>query len=127
MSAVRVASWNIHSLRKRLERLVHWLGESAPDIVCLQETKCTDEQFPADALRAAGDHAEFHGEKSYNGVAILARAELCEVRPVLCDQVGEPQARVLPAPVGPVRGLSVAAPPRPGVRPAPALSTRPRS
>ena len=110
MSAVRVASWNINSLRKRLERLLGWLGETTPDIVCLQETKCTDDQFPADALRAAGYHAAFHGQKSYNGVAILARQELREVRAGLCDQVEDPQARVLAATVGDVRVFSIYAP-----------------
>jgi exodeoxyribonuclease-3 len=58
---VLIASWNINSLRKREGRLISWLGEANPDIVCLQETKCSDEQFPALALRAAGYFSVFHG------------------------------------------------------------------
>src|SRR5438270_12734064 len=93
---MRIASWNINSLRKRQDRLFAWLTTTKPDIVCLQETKCPDEQFPALALLAAGYHAAYHGEKSYNGVAILSRAEISDVRPPLCDEVDDPQARVIP-------------------------------
>ena len=90
--------------------MLQWLGETTPDIVCLQETKCTDEQFPADALHAAGYHSAFHGQKSYNGVAILARQELREVRAGSCDEVDDPQARVLAATVGDVRVVSIYVP-----------------
>lgn len=107
---MKVASWNINSLRKRLDRLVGWLADFAPDVVCLQETKCTDEQFPHEALRAAGYVAAAHGQKSYNGVAILARQELREVRNGLCDEVDDPQARVLAATVGRMRIFSIYAP-----------------
>ncbi|MBA3542897.1 MAG: exodeoxyribonuclease III [Chthoniobacterales bacterium] len=107
---MRVVSWNINSLRKRQERLLAWLSETSPDIVCLQETKCTDEQFPADALRDAGYPAVFHGQKSYNGVAILAKEEPCEVRMGFCDEVANAQARVIAAIVGEVRVLSIYAP-----------------
>jgi exodeoxyribonuclease-3 len=110
LKVVRIASWNINSLRKRMDRLVGWLGDFAPDVVCLQETKCTDEQFPAMELRAAGYHAVFHGQKSYNGVAILAQEELREVRIGLCDEVADPQARVIAATTGDVRVYSIYAP-----------------
>jgi exodeoxyribonuclease-3 len=73
---MRIVSWNINSLRKRQDRLFAWLEATEPDVVCLQETKCTDDQFPALALRAAGYYAAYHGEKSYNGVAILSKTEL---------------------------------------------------
>lgn len=89
---------------------MQWLGEAAPDIVCLQETKCTDEQFPAAALRDAGYQAAFHGQKSYNGVAILAKTEPHDVRIGLCDQVDDPQARVIAARVGDARVFSIYAP-----------------
>src|ERR1044071_5719497 len=92
---MRIASWNINSLRKRQDRLFAWLETVQPDIVCLQETKCPDDQFPALALQAAGYHAAYHGEKSYNGVAILAKTKLHEVRASLCDEVVDPQARVI--------------------------------
>lgn len=107
---MKIASCNINSLRKRMDRLVGWLGDFAPDAVCLQETKCRDEQFPVMALRAAGYHAAFHGQKSYNGVAILARDELQDVRTGLCDEVDDPQARVIAATVGDVRVYSIYAP-----------------
>jgi len=92
---MKIVSWNINSLRKRQDRLFAWLEARRPDIVCLQETKCTDDQFPALALQAAGYHAAYHGEKSYNGVAILSKIKLQDVRPSLCDEVVDPQARVL--------------------------------
>ena len=107
---MRIVSWNINSLRKRQERLLAWLEATQPDIVCLQETKCTDEQFPAMDLRAAGYHSAFHGQKSYNGVAILSKEEPRDVRPALCDEEEDPQARVIAATVGRVRVYSIYAP-----------------
>lgn len=107
---MKIASWNINSLRKRQDRLFSWLETTNPDIVCLQETKCPDEQFPALALRAAGYYLAYHGEKSYNGVAILATTELREVRPSLCDEIIDPQARVIAASVGKLRVFSIYAP-----------------
>ncbi len=107
---MKIASWNINSLRKRQERLLAWLADTKPDIVCLQETKCTDEQFPAAALREAGYAAVFHGQKSYNGVAILAKEEPRAVRMGFCDEIEDEQARVIAADVGPVRVISIYAP-----------------
>ena len=107
---MKIASWNINSLRKRQDRLFAWLDTTRPDIVCLQETKCPDDQFPALALQAAGYHSAYHGEKSYNGVAILAKNELESIRASLCDEVADPQARVIAASVGEVRVFSVYAP-----------------
>jgi len=107
---MRIASWNINSLRKRQDRFFAWLEATKPDIVCLQETKCPDEQFPALALQAAGYRSAFHGEKSYNGVAILAKNELRDVRPSLCDEVVDPQARVIAAIIDDVRVFSIYAP-----------------
>lgn len=107
---MRVASWNINSLRKRQERLFAWLEANEPDIVCLQETKCPDEQFPVLALQAAGYHSVYHGEKSYNGVAILSKNESRDMRPSLCDEVVDPQARVIVATIDTVRVFCVYAP-----------------
>ena len=87
-----------------------WLDEANPDIVCLQETKCTDEQFPEEALRDAGYAAAFHGQKSYNGVAILAKEEPREVRTGFCDEIEDEQARVIAASVDAVRVISIYAP-----------------
>src|SRR3989449_10790792 len=107
---MRIVSWNINSLRKRQDRLFAWLEATEPDVVCLQETKCMDDQFPALALQAAGYYAAYHGEKSYNGVAILSKTELRDVRPSLCDEVVDPQARVIAATVGELRVYSIYAP-----------------
>ena len=105
-----IVSWNINSLRKRQDRLFEWLERTQPDVVCLQETKCPDEQFPELALRAIGYYAAFHGEKSYNGVAILSKAKPVEVRASLCDEVDDVQARVIAATIGDVRVFSIYAP-----------------
>jgi len=107
---MKTVSWNINSLRRRQDRLFSWLEMTKPDIVCLQETKCPDEQFPVLALRAIGYHSAYHGEKSYNGVAILAKTEPRDVRPSLCDEVVDPQARVIAATIDRVRVFSIYAP-----------------
>ena len=70
---MKIATWNVNSVRARLPRLVAWLESARPDVVCLQELKAPDEKFPAAALRAAGYGAIWHGQKSWNGVAILGR------------------------------------------------------
>jgi exodeoxyribonuclease-3 len=107
---VKITSWNINSLRKRQDRLFAWLDTAKPDIVCLQETKCPDDQFPALALQSVGYHSAYHGEKSYNGVAILSKTEPRNVRLSLCDEVVDPQARVIAATVDNVRVFSIYAP-----------------
>src|SRR5260370_17270980 len=107
---MKIVSWNINSLRKRQDRLCGWLENAKRDIVCLQETKCTDEQFPALALQSAGYDSAYHGEKSYNGVAILSKTRLTEVRASLCDEVVDSQARVISATIGNLRVYSVYAP-----------------
>jgi len=107
---MKIVSWNINSLRKRQDRFFAWLEATKPDIVCLQETKCPDAQFPALALQAVGYYSACHGEKSYNGVAILAKSDLREVRPSLSDEVVDPQARVIAATIGDVRVFSIYAP-----------------
>jgi exodeoxyribonuclease III len=107
---MRIVSWNINSLRKRQDRLFAWLEATKPDIVCLQETKCPDELFPALGLQAAGYRSAYHGEKSYNGVAILAKTEPHDIRPSLCDEVIDPQARVIAASIGALRVFSIYAP-----------------
>src|SRR2546426_7689733 len=103
---MRIASWNINSLRKRQDRLFEWLEATKPDIVCLQETKCPDEQFPALALQSIGYYSAYHGEKSYNGVAILSQSGPRDVRASLCDEVVDPQARVIAATIDHVRVYS---------------------
>jgi exodeoxyribonuclease-3 len=76
---VRLASWNVNSLRVRLPHLLDWLKEAQPDVACLQETKTEDVNFPAAELRDAGYHAAYCGQRSYNGVAILSKSEIQDV------------------------------------------------
>ena len=70
---MKLATWNVNSIRAREERLARWLGANQPDVLCLQELKVTDEAFPLLAVQALGYHAAVHGQKTYNGVAIVAR------------------------------------------------------
>lgn len=70
---MRVATYNVNSVNARLPVLLRWLSETRPDVVCLQELKAPQEKFPESAIRDAGYGVIWHGQKSYNGVAILAR------------------------------------------------------
>ncbi len=101
-----LATWNLNSIRTRQARLLAWLGQHQPDLVCLQELKLPDHDFPRDALRAAGYHAAVHGQPTYNGVAILSRIEPRDIRIGLDDGVDDPQARLISARVGDVRVIS---------------------
>nr|WP_304188788.1 exodeoxyribonuclease III [Rhodothermus marinus]MBO2491888.1 exodeoxyribonuclease III [Rhodothermus marinus] len=92
-----VATWNVNSIRARLERVLQWLDRTEPDIVCLQETKVVDADFPADPFRARGYELAVFGQKAYNGVAILSRLPLQDVRRGLD---GEQEARFLQARCG---------------------------
>ncbi|HEY6547321.1 MAG TPA: exodeoxyribonuclease III, partial [Vicinamibacteria bacterium] len=94
---MKIASWNVNSVRAREERLLRWLGAHAPDVLCLQELKVKDDLFPWDAVRAAGYHAAVHGQKTYNGVAILARSEPTEVVRGFGDGSDDAPARFLAA------------------------------
>jgi exodeoxyribonuclease-3 len=112
---VRVATWNVNSVKQRLPRLLAWLDERAPDVVCLQETKLADEAFRdllADELAERGYEVAVHGEPSWNGVAILSRVGLEEVEPGLAGAPGfpGPEARALAATCGGVRIWSVYVP-----------------
>lgn len=107
---MKIAAWNINSLRRRQDQLFAWLNATAPDVVCLQETKCPDDQFPVLALQAAGYYSAYHGEKSYNGVAIISKTKPQDVRASLCDEVEDPQSRVIAATVSGIRVYSVYAP-----------------
>lgn len=70
---MKIATFNINDINRRRPNLLAWLKSARPDIACLQELKCTDADFPADAIRKAGYHAAWHGQKTWNGVAILSR------------------------------------------------------
>src|SRR2546428_12305289 len=93
---MKIVSWNINSLRKRQDRLFDWLEAIKPDIVCLQETKCPDDQFPALALQAVGYRSAYHGEKSYNGVGLIAERVPPGFRSSLCGVGGDSLGRGVP-------------------------------
>jgi exodeoxyribonuclease-3 len=99
---MKIASWNVNSLNVRLPHLQAWLESSRPDVVCLQETKLEDSRFPEDALLEQGYRSAFAGQKTYNGVAILARDSITEVQlgiPGFADE----QKRVIAANVNGLR------------------------
>ena len=99
---MKIASWNVNSLNVRLPQLQEWLGEFAPDVVGLQETKLEDHRFPDDALAALGYRSVFHGQKTYNGVAILARQAISDVQAGI-PGFDDPQKRAIAATVGDIR------------------------
>ena len=100
---MKIASWNVNSLNVRLPQLQQWLGEFAPDVVGLQETKLEDHRFPDDALAALGYRSVFHGQKTYNGVAILARDRALDEVQIAIPGFDDAQARAIAATVGDTR------------------------
>jgi exodeoxyribonuclease-3 len=103
---MKIATWNVNSLKVRLPQVLDWLATARPDVLCLQETKTTDEDFPVEAIEAAGYHSVYSGQKTYNGVAILSRS-LAE--DILTDIPGleDPQRRILGATIGGIRVLNL--------------------
>jgi len=106
---IRLATWNVNSLKVRLPHLLDWLERAKPDTVCLQETKTEDANFPLDELEAAGYQAVFCGQKAYNGVAILAHAMPTEVQHGIPNFPDDPK-RVIAATVNDVRVMCLYAP-----------------
>ena len=105
-----LASWNLNSIRAREGRLLPWLKRRQPDVVCLQELKCTEDQFPFEAIEAAGYQAIVHGQKTYNGVAILSKSGPTDVSTGFGDGGDESQARGIAATIDQVRIISVYVP-----------------
>ena len=103
---MKLATWNVNSLKVRLPQLLDWLGTRQPDVVCLQETKLQDENFPRDEIAAAGYHVLFSGQKTYNGVALLSR-EPAQDRVDALPGFPDPQKRVLAATVGDIRTICI--------------------
>jgi len=104
---MRIATWNVNSVRARLPRVLDWLGQHQPEVVCLQETKCRDEEFPAEAIEDLGYNIERWGQKTYNGVAILSKSPLEDVVKGFPDDEPDAEARVLAATAGDVRILNL--------------------
>jgi exodeoxyribonuclease III len=98
---MRIATYNINGITARLDNLLGWLKETQPDIACLQELKCPDDRFPAAALKKAGYNAIWHGQQSWNGVAILSRGEVPnEIRRGLPGDSKDTHSRYIEAKVG---------------------------
>ena len=104
---MRIATWNVNSARARLPRILDWLEQQRPEVVCLQEIKCVDEQFPREPIEALGYHVETHGQKTYNGVAILSLSTPDDVVRGMPDDAEDEQARVIAATVDGVRVLNL--------------------
>jgi exodeoxyribonuclease III len=115
---VRIATYNVNGVNGRLPVLLRWLKETSPDVVCLQELKAPDERFPVDAIEAAGYEAIWHGQKSWNGVAILSRIGTpVETRRGLPDDPDTLQSRYIEAAVNGILIAGLYLPngnPRPG-------------
>jgi exodeoxyribonuclease-3 len=111
---VKLATWNVNSVKARLEAAVAWLKEASPDVACFQELKCTDDTFPAAAFEELGYNCAVHGQKTYNGVAILSKRPMEDVSPRLPGGDGDDHARYIEALVpgknGMVRVASIYAP-----------------
>lgn len=106
---MKLASWNVNSLKVRLPHVLHWLESEQPDVVGLQETKLTDENFPVAALQDAGYDIVYAGQKTYNGVAVLARQPLIETVTDI-PGVDDPQRRVMAATIGDLRFINLYVP-----------------
>jgi exodeoxyribonuclease III len=100
---MKLACWNINSIRAREERFLAWLAAAQPDVVCLQETKLVDNEFPTEKVEKLGYCCAVFGQKTYNGVAIVSKTPLSEVRRGLEDEIDDAQARLISAKVGAMR------------------------
>jgi len=102
---MRIATWNVNSIRQRLDNMLAWLKERDPDIVCLQEIKCVNEAFPREAFEGLGYNVAVHGQKAFNGVALLSKLPFDEVAPGLIGDDSDVQARFLEALVSTKTGV----------------------
>jgi len=102
---MRIATWNVNSIRQRMDNLQAWLTERSPDIVCLQEIKCVDEAFPREVFEGLGYNVAVHGQKTFNGVALLSKLPFDEVAPGLIGDDNDVQARFLEALVSTKSGV----------------------
>lgn len=102
---MRVVTWNVNSIRARLERVVAFLKTKAPDVLCVQETKVEDASFPRDAIEASGYEVDFYGQKTYNGVAFLRKRGVAADDLVLGmpDEAADADRRVITATIGGLR------------------------
>jgi exodeoxyribonuclease-3 len=101
---MRIATWNVNSVRQRLDHLTAWLAEAKPDLVCLQELKCTEENFPRMEVEALGYNLEILGQKTFNGVAILSKFRIDEVIRGLPGDEQDEQSRFIEVEISTPRG-----------------------
>src|ERR1700749_3655743 len=92
---MRVATWNVNSIRQRIELLLAWLKEASPDVVCLQEIKCTDDAFPRLEIESLGYNVVTHGQKTFNGVALLSKLPFEETASGLAGDDADAHARFI--------------------------------
>ncbi|MBW7911327.1 MAG: endonuclease/exonuclease/phosphatase family protein, partial [Alphaproteobacteria bacterium] len=104
---MKIASWNVNSVNMRLPHVLGWLAAHKPDALLLQELKCTDDKFPLAEIEAAGYKAAVHGQKSWNGVAILSPHDITDVRRGLPGDDTDEQARYIEATINGLRVASI--------------------
>lgn len=92
---MQIATWNVNSVNARLETVIAWFTAHAPDVACLQELKCVDEKFPTEAFESLGYNVAVHGQKTYNGVALLSKFPIEDVRRGLPGDESDEQARYI--------------------------------
>jgi exodeoxyribonuclease-3 len=104
---MKIATWNVNSVKVRIDHLLSWVGDARPDVVCLQEIKCTTDEFPRLELQGMGYHVEALGQRSYNGVALLSREAPRDILRGLPGDPADEQARYIEATVADVRVASI--------------------
>lgn len=108
---MKIATWNINGINSRLQHVLDWSAENRPDVLCLQELKCVDSKFPLTKLRASGfPHIEFHGEKSYNGVAILSKHPIDDLQKNFPGDAEDAPRRLIAGTIAGLRIVNVYAP-----------------
>ena len=105
---MRLATWNVNSINARLETVLAWFQQVQPDVACLQELKCVDEKFPAEPFESMGYNIAVHGQKTYNGVALLSKRPLEDIRRGLPGDDSDDHARYLEAVISGPRPIRVA-------------------
>jgi len=104
---MRIATWNVNSINARLDGVLDWFREASPDVACLQEIKCVDEKFPTEAFESLGYNVAVHGQKTYNGVALLSKYPMEDIRKGLPGDETDEQARYIEALIAAPRPVRV--------------------